>query len=271
MRVCGTNQLMGKHIEGNFDGHSHVFDVGLPMVSQRRYTPVNNALPDDYFRLLQANNLQGALLVQPSFLGSDNSYLLAAIHQGNAIAGLQFRGVVVLEPDVTIDNLNRLSEAGIVGMRFNLLGTMTGEPEFNVQPWEHVLEFARHNNWHIELHCEGYHLPALLKIFSRRGLRIVIDHYGLPDPSLALTCPGQAAIANAPAGEVFVKISAPYRVFSGLDSATAAARCEPIFKQLVDCLGPEQLVWGSDWPWTQHERHHRFTDCLGWAGGPAAG
>jgi predicted TIM-barrel fold metal-dependent hydrolase len=35
-------------------------------------------------------------------------------------------------------------------------------------------------------------------------------------------------------------------------------------------LGAERLLWGSDWPWTNHEHGRAYADCLralhGWLG-----
>ena len=49
------------------------------MVAGRRYTPDYDASLDDYAALLVENHLGGGLLVQPSFLGSDNSFLLESL------------------------------------------------------------------------------------------------------------------------------------------------------------------------------------------------
>ncbi len=61
------------------DTHAHVFARGLPMADVRRYTPAYDVTVEEYLARLDAHGMSHGVLVQPSFLGSDNSYLLQAI------------------------------------------------------------------------------------------------------------------------------------------------------------------------------------------------
>ena len=54
----------------------------------------------------------------------------------------------------------------------------------------------------------------------------------------------------ARARAVWVKLSAPYRL-NGADPAALAARW-------LDSVGEQSLVWGSDWPWTNHESDNNY-------------
>jgi len=246
---------------GNFDGHAHVFSSSLPMVARRRYTPSEDALLLDYVQLLRAANLDGALLVQPSFLGTDNSYLIDTLIRGNRMPSLNFRGVAVVDSTVSGDTLSQMNDAGIVGIRFNLLGK---KPETFSADWKRMLKSIAAYSWHVELHIEGSNLaPALDQLLDHCDT-VVIDHYGLPDQTFPFECPGLSAILAAPKNRVFVKLSAPYRVFKDCSSASAAKMCEPLTEALSSQLGPEQLLWGSDWPWTQHEQKHTYSDTLSW-------
>jgi len=102
------------------DCHVHVFDpVRFP------YTPGNPNLPAgqeigtaaQIDRVFAAHGVRGALLVQPnSGYGEDNRCLLAAI----AGSGGRFRGIAVVPPDATLDQLAALKAEGIVGVAFNL-------------------------------------------------------------------------------------------------------------------------------------------------------
>ena len=58
------------------DCHAHVFRVGLPMADVRRYAPDYNATPTDYLKMLDASGMSHGILIQPSFLGTNNSYTL---------------------------------------------------------------------------------------------------------------------------------------------------------------------------------------------------
>ena len=110
MKLSGAATLMGLSA-GRYDGHCHVFRADLPMISGRRYTPEYHAEPETLCQLLSINELKGALLIQPSFLGSDNSYLLQTLSRYAEHQALVFKGVVVLDPlaipspDICIDSL----------------------------------------------------------------------------------------------------------------------------------------------------------------------
>lgn len=263
MQLCGANRLMGIP-DGDLDGHAHVFEAGLPLAAVRRYAPSHDALLSDYVGLLDQHGLAGGLLVQPSFLGSDNTYLLAALHAcRHESRNKSMRGVVTLEPDTAPEMLDRMSHAGVVGMRFNLYGKGAGF-QFDIEPWRRLLREVSQRGWHIDLHCEGHVLTEVLPLLLSAAETVVVDHFGLPDPLDPLHCAGQKAILRAPAGRVFVKASGPYRVFRDDRSDSAAERCVEVFQRLYETLGPDQMLWGSDWPWTQFDGRHSYADCLAW-------
>ncbi|MEL7543863.1 MAG: amidohydrolase family protein, partial [Pseudomonadota bacterium] len=245
----GANRLM-RLPQGDVDGHAHVFECRLPMVEGRRYTPSQDAGLSEFIDHLTRHGLSGGMLVQPSFLGTDNSYLVAALR---AVAeqkrSLQIRGVATLRPDIGRAEVQALSADGIIGARFNLFGQSQIAP-FDIAPWRQALSYVRDAGWHLELHCEGPRIAGLLPTLLKHADHVVIDHFGLPDPVAPLECPGQKAILAAAPGRVFVKASAPYRVFRALSPDAAARRCALLFERLAEALGPDQMIWGSDWPWT---------------------
>ncbi len=52
---------------------------------------------------------------------------------------------------------------------------------------------------------------------------------------------------------VYVKFSAPYRC-----PHNEGGR---LIRLYLDALGPERLMWGSDWPWIRNERGTTYADC----------
>ena len=114
------------------DSHAHVFKRGLSLADVRRYAPDYDATPEDYIRVLDANGISHAVLVQPSFLGTDNSYLVDALQRY-----ARFRGIAVVPPTISPDDLRSLDEAGVVGIRLNLIGAP--DPQLEVDPWPSFL------------------------------------------------------------------------------------------------------------------------------------
>ena len=262
-KLAGANRLMGD-IEGDFDGHAHVFRADLPMAASRRYSPKEDATLIDFIGLLRRAGLDGAILIQPSFLGADNTYLFDALFEAATYEGMTFRGVAVLDPD-RLPNLGRLKEAGFIGVRLNVVGEQ-GRAFEKLTLSDDLLRRIDRMGWHLELHCEGAYLAPLLAGALDRCATVVVDHFGLPEAGSRSDCPGQKAILAAPRGRVFVKASAPYRVFPDMTSKAAADHCLAILKRLHDHLGPDQLLWGSDWPWTRFEAAHSYSDLMAWKG-----
>ena len=61
------------------DTHAHIFELAQRMLDERRYTPPRDATLKQYLAMLDANDIARGVLVQPSFLGTDNSFMLAAL------------------------------------------------------------------------------------------------------------------------------------------------------------------------------------------------
>ena len=245
------------------DGHAHVFLKSLPMAEGRRYTPRYDALPERYFELLQEQRLNGALLVQPSFLNTDNSYLLEVLAMAKKIFPAHwFRGVAVLDPSTSEEEMWRLKDAGIVGVRLNYLSRPF--PDLDSPLWSTHLNRIQTVGWHVEVHVEGSRLASILDRLTISNHHIVIDHFGLPKTVSPTECEGFQSLINDRHSGICVKISAPYRVFPQLPSDQAARECGKLARILLDAIGPERLIWGSDWPWTKYETGHSYEMCLKW-------
>ncbi|MBK4735107.1 amidohydrolase family protein [Noviherbaspirillum pedocola] len=228
------------------DTHAHIFQRGLPLASVRRYAPDYDALLVDYLGMLDAHGIARGVLVQPSFLGIDNSYLLA----GLAAAPARLRGIAVVAPDVDAGELVRLDAAGVVGLRLNLVGG-AALPDLRSPPWRALLRSAVDLGWHVEVHREARDLPLLLAPLLEAGVNVVVDHFGRPDPAKGVDDSGFRALLEAGASRrVWVKLSAVYRNGANGVGERIARDAMPLLRR---AFGPERLLWGSDWPHTRFE------------------
>ncbi|WP_413795433.1 MULTISPECIES: amidohydrolase family protein [unclassified Pseudomonas] len=228
------------------DGHAHVFSRELELAAVRRYTPDYDATLAQYLSHLHAHGLSHGVLVQPSFLGTDNRYLLAALRQ----APEQLRGVVVVERDVSRAELDDMARLGVVGVRLNLMGKAL--PDFRDAAWSGFLGHIAELDWHVELHANLVDVPGLVAQLLPLGIKLVVDHFARPDARLGLDQPGFAQLmAAGQSGRVWVKVSGIYRL--GATAAQNLAFARASLTRLEHSFGPERLVWGSDWPHTQHE------------------
>lgn len=243
-------------IRSSVDTHAHVFERGLPMPSAKRYAPVHDAKLDQYLSLLDHHDMDYGVLIQPSFLGTDNDYLLQALR----VAKGRLRGVVVVDEFASESYLATLADSGIDGLRLNLIGLPL--PDLTTPGWTRVLEQANALKWHVELHIEAGRLSGILPQLLTSGCRVVVDHFGRPDPALGVDDPGfKFLLQQADSGRVWVKLSAPYRNTSIANSGDAAALAA---SRLLSAFTAERLLWGSDWPHTQHGENANYQLAVQW-------
>lgn len=233
------------------DGHAHVFSRDLNLTPGRRYTPDYDATLAAYLEQLRQHGLSHGVLVQPSFLGTDNQYLLDALRK----APEQLRGVAVVEMDISRAELQQMDEQGVVGIRLNLMGKPL--PDFTEAGWKRLLGEVAALGWHVELHRGVEDIPALVLGLIPFGCNIVVDHFGRPDASMGVDDPAfQGLLACGASGQVWIKVSAIYRLGDSAGQNTEFARAA--LPLLIKGFGANRLVWGSDWPHTQHESDISF-------------
>lgn len=211
------------------DTHAHVFRQGLALADTRRHTPDYDATLAEYLALLDEHGLGHGVLVQPSFLGTDNSHLLQALRAASG----RLRGVAVVAPGTAPETLQAMAEAGVTGIRLNLIGLPL--PEIQAPEWQALLA---------------------------AGCRVVVDHFGRPDPALGTSDPGfHFLLRQAESGRVWVKLSAPYRNWP---ASACAASGRLAARLLLEAYTPERLMWGSDWPHTEHRHLASYSAATQW-------
>ncbi|WP_426407932.1 amidohydrolase family protein [Bradyrhizobium ganzhouense] len=240
------------------DTHAHVFHRELKLAPGRRYAPDYDAPLSLYLDQLDHNGITNGVLVQPSFLGTDNSYLVDCLKQ----TGGRLRGVAVVDLTISADELRELDRAGIVGIRLNLVGQPL--PDLAASEWKGLLANIKAMGWQVEIQRNASDLAVLAPQLLDLGVTVVFDHYALPDPKLGVADPGfQSVLKLGATRNVWVKISAPYRNGAVGESFTKGA-----YPLLRDAYGLDRLLWGSDWPHTQFEatqsyaKNWQFLDTL---------
>lgn len=226
------------------DTHFHVFKSGWAAAGAR-YMPQYCAALSDWMQLAQSLGIRRGVLVQPSFLGTDNQQLLQAL----AACPKALRGVAVVSPTISQTEIEALHSSGVRGIRINLAGLSHDIPEWSQAKalWQSLEAMG----WHLEIHTDQGGLPRVLAQLPTH-LPLVVDHMGKPMSSRHQDDSFQALIRRRGSQKVFVKLSAAYRL-GGLTP-------RKIVQVWLQELGVGALLWGSDWPCTNHERLANYAE-----------
>ena len=223
------------------DCHFHVFRRPENPLSPARYTPSYGSSFASWADAAPSTAPRRGVLVQTSFLGTNNEELLDELQRHPET----LRGVVVIDPLADSDQLAALHRAGVRGIRLNLVGATERELASARLPDPLASDLVA-LGWNVELHTDPGALPKVLGGIDPR-LTVVVDHFGRPasshpdDTSLRAVAE-RLASGSAP---VYVKLSGAYRL-GGVDPRRLAR----LWREM---LGIEHLLWGSDWPCTNHE------------------
>ena len=222
---------------GAVDSHHHIYDGRFPPAPGMAPFPGDATVAD--YRALQARLGTGRnVVVQPSTYGTDNRLLVEALGQFGAAA----RGVAVVDTGVTDAELRRLHDAGVRGIRFNLLqaGATTAEM---IEPLSRRVAPL---GMHVQLHLSGDQLLPLADVVRRLPSPIVFDHIGrVPQPA-GIHHPAFTLIRTLlEQGRTWEKLSGAYQDTRvgppGYGDIAEIARA-------FASAAPERMVWGSDWP-----------------------
>ncbi|MEO7761171.1 MAG: amidohydrolase family protein [Casimicrobiaceae bacterium] len=222
---------------GACDCHMHIYDDRFPLVPQAVFKPPN-APVSDYLAMRNSLGLSRVVVVQPNGYGFDNRCTL----QATVKLGSSARAIVVIHPDTADEELERLTRAGVRGVRHFLLpgGTLG---------WDTLEKMATriaNFGWHIQLQLDGRQLPEYEAALARLPARLVIDHNGKFLEPVATSHPGFISLRRLlQSGNTWVKLSAPYET-----SRIGPPRYDDvgaIATALVEA-NPERCLWASNWP-----------------------
>lgn len=230
--------------QGAVDTHAHVIGhpPAQPFVADRSYTPVP-ATPESYLAMLDATGMTHGVLVQVSVHGTDNSLMIATLKANRE----RLRGIAVIPLGLPDRELAALKEAGVVGLRLNILyGGGIGFDQL-----DDYAALARDMGWHLQFLIDARDLPPLAPKLARLAVPFVVDHWGHFPVSRGIDDPGFRTLVSLVRDGGWVKLSGAYRnTVEGLPYADTIP-----FARLLHEAAPERCVWGSDWPHVAHWQH----------------
>ena len=228
---------MTEPLHGVCDCHMHIYDPRFT-AQKPASIPPRQATVADYRKVQARLGLERTVIVQPTGYGTDNSCTLDAMRQ----LGEGARGVAVVAPGVEDAELERLTAAGMRGLRYVMFshGTLT---------WSSLEEMAARVatfGWNINLQLAGEELAEHEEVLARLPCDLVIDHIGRFTAPVDGTTPGVRTMHKLlDAGRCWVKLSAPYH--GSKSGAPAFEDIGAIARELVR-RWPERMLYATNWP-----------------------
>jgi predicted TIM-barrel fold metal-dependent hydrolase len=244
------------------DCHAHIFTPDMPLANAAWMRPDYAFTAEDYLRVLDAHGVHFGVIAGISIYGSYNDYMIEQLRRYPRL-----RGTVNIEPTTDRYTLDRMKADGVVGVRLQL-SRRKELPDFADESWRLLLRRVADLNWHVHLAVEGPLLSGVLPKLEASGVRIVLDHFGHPDPARGLEDEGfRALLRSVEKGRTWVKLSAGYRLTwqgqgNGTPDPRAIALAQTAATKLVEVAGPERLLWGSDCPFVGHESSLSYQGAL---------
>ena len=235
--------------QGAVDAHCHVFGPAavFPFAPERKYTP-GDAGKEALFALRDHLGFTRNVIVQATCHGADNRALVDACQ---AVGG-RARGVATVRRTISDDDLTRLHDAGVRGVRFNFVKRLV-----DVTPADELLEIATRVarfGWHVVVYFEAQDLPDLRDLFAALPTIVVVDHMGRPDVSKPVDGPEFGLFLDFMRRHpnVWSKVSCPERLSVtgplALDGEAHPYRDVVPFARRIVQEFPERVLWGTDWP-----------------------
>jgi 2-pyrone-4,6-dicarboxylate lactonase len=234
---------------GAVDAHCHVFGPGdvFPYAPSRKYTPCDGS-KDQLWALREHLGFSRSVIVQATCHGADNRALVDAIAQSGGAA----RGVATVKRDVTDDELHRLHEAGVRGVRFNFVKRLV-----DALPRDELREIAARIaplGWHIVIYFVAEELEELSDFFLALPAPLVVDHMGTPDVSKPVDGPefDRFVAFMGARDDIWCKVTCPERLSK--EGPPFYSDVIPFGRRIVETF-PDRVLWGTDWPHPNLKTH----------------
>lgn len=223
-----------------FDSHFHIIDPKFPLKENQGFVP-NFYTVNDYLRELKEMSIEvtGGAIVSGSYQGYHQEYFTKAISE----LGGNFVGITQLPLDATDEQILKLNDIGISGIRFNLYRGLSASTKEIKDQSERVYKLC---NWKTELYLNLQTIDKELEELIFTLPKVSIDHLGMHKCSIDKL----KKIVNA---NIPIRLTGFGRIEYERDE----------IRELISLLyneNPNSLMFGSDLPSTRSKYRFSYSD-----------
>jgi len=237
---------------GSWDCQVHVYGdpARFPSRRQSAYAPPR-AYFEDVHRMASTLGLGFVSIVQASVYGTDHSALVDALSRGlgGKVDDVTYRGIAIVDDEVSDRTLEDLHAAGVRGVRFNFWRRLNVVP--SIATFRRTLERVAAFGWHARVHVTEPELLELADEFRAVTSQIVLDHMG------HLPFAGGMGQAGVPIILDLLRRDNWWMMLSHGDrnSATAHPWADSLeFARSYYAAAPDRCVWATDWPHPEYPK-----------------
>jgi predicted TIM-barrel fold metal-dependent hydrolase len=159
------------------DCHMHIYDSRFRPSPHWKKKP--SEAPVDAYRLFQKRiGTTRNVVVTPSTYGTDNSCTLDALEQLGSTA----RGIAVVDTEVSNEELKRLNDSGICGIRVNFVSAQSWGVT-TTEMLETLANRVSEFGWHVQILMSADQIVETESVLRGLPVPVVIDHLGrIPQP-----------------------------------------------------------------------------------------
>lgn len=258
----GNSMIPKRGTKGSIDAHSHIWTPDTnkyPLAAGFRLDEMKppSFTPEELFTHAGPCGVSRVVLIQMSFYGYDNSYMLDTIAAHPGV----FSGVAVI-------NENSKSPASVM-----LALKDRGVRGFRIYPRQQPVDtWLDSEGMSAMWRCGAESSMAMCCLVNPNALAaidakceqnpetpVVIDHFARIGVTGEISRDDVMSLCRlARHKKTYVKISAYYALGK---KASPYADLLPMIKQLLDAFGPQRLMWATDCPY-QVQEGHTYADSI---------
>lgn len=238
------------------DCQAHIFgDIArYPTRPDAAYYPPA-ATFDDLCAVEKTLGFERFVIVHSTLYGADHRLAVDALE---SLPDRSHVRLIARIDDTTSDKeIERLHALGARGVRFGFRHDLGHPVSFDTVT--RTAQRVAPLGWHLRLHFfRGTLMENAERLATLRGLPLVVDHLGYPDPALGAADPACRWLADRLRHDPnwWVMLSNGNRL-SAMDERWDDAI--PIARAYIEAA-PDRVIWGSDWPHVQWRKPRMMND-----------
>ncbi|MCR5145278.1 MAG: amidohydrolase family protein [Lachnospiraceae bacterium] len=232
------------------DCHHHIYNPKeFPYPDTNTTQPASTA--EDYMKIKKDLHIKRSVIVQPSCYGTDNSCSLDALEKLDSSVT---RAIVVIDDDITMDELKRMDSLGVKGVRFNIApGTENHVNSIKIQAGK-IADL----DWSMHFWMSADYTYEIRNVLQELPCQLVFDHRGhLPAHSDIISSQSTTNLSpagiNHPAFDFICEMMAKEKAWVKISGLYLDSICDDykdtlkIGKEYVK-INSDRVLWGTDWP-----------------------